>query len=168
MPPDRKGSRCLTCQEQVASYTRALVVIATMATTLRAAVLLRRMSLSRSRVLPGVCTKAHEGVNQGCSEILHCKSCYCLWQTSFSLNWPCTACTLMSKFTLLLSKKAHQPDIYVLWPPATLKKKQDVQLSNLHPFNCCKKCRNQVLIVISVKRRIKTIGWIKHHAQTKS
>jgi len=35
------------------------------ATTLRAAVLLRRMSLSRSRVFPGVCTKAHEGVFQG-------------------------------------------------------------------------------------------------------
>ena len=34
------------------------------ATTLRAAVLLR-MSLSRSRVFPGVCTKAHEGVFQG-------------------------------------------------------------------------------------------------------
>jgi len=28
-------------------------------------VLLRRMSLSRSRVFPGVCTKAHEGVFQG-------------------------------------------------------------------------------------------------------
>ena len=35
------------------------------ATTLRTAVLLRRMSLSRSRVFPGVCTKAHEGVFQG-------------------------------------------------------------------------------------------------------
>jgi len=28
-------------------------------------VLLRRMSLSRSRVFPGVCTMAHEGVFQG-------------------------------------------------------------------------------------------------------
>jgi len=35
------------------------------ATTLRAAVLLRRMSLSRSRVFPGVCTMAHEGVFLG-------------------------------------------------------------------------------------------------------
>jgi len=63
--PGREGSRCLTRQEQVASYSRALVVTAATATTLRAAVLLRRMSLSRSRVCPGVCTKAHEGVFQG-------------------------------------------------------------------------------------------------------
>ena len=63
--PGREGSRCLTRQEQVASYSRALVVTAATATTLRAAVLLRRMSLSRSRVFPGVCTKAHEGVFQG-------------------------------------------------------------------------------------------------------
>jgi hypothetical protein len=62
--PGREGSRCLTRQEQVASYSRALVVTAATATTLRAAVLLRRMSLSRSRVCPGVCTKAHEGVFQ--------------------------------------------------------------------------------------------------------
>ena len=63
--PGREGSRCLTRQEQVASYSRALVVAAATATTLRAAVLLRRMSLSRSRVCPGVCTKAYEGVYQG-------------------------------------------------------------------------------------------------------
>jgi len=63
--PGREGSRCLTRQEQVASYSRALVVTAATATTLKAAVLLRRMSLSRSRVFPGVCTKAHEGVFQG-------------------------------------------------------------------------------------------------------
>ena len=63
--PGREGSRCLTRQEQVASYSRALVMTAATATTLRAAVLLRRMSLSRSRVFPGVCTKAHEGVFQG-------------------------------------------------------------------------------------------------------
>ena len=63
--PGREGSRCLTRQEQVASYSRALVMIATTTNTLRAAVLLRRMSLSRSRVFPGVCTKAHEGVFQG-------------------------------------------------------------------------------------------------------
>jgi len=62
--PGREGSRCLTRQEQVASYSRALVMTAATATTLRAAVLLRRMSLSRSRVFPGVCTKAHEGVFQ--------------------------------------------------------------------------------------------------------
>jgi len=48
--PGREGSRCLTRQEQVASYSRALVVTAATATTLKAAVLLRRMSLSRSRV----------------------------------------------------------------------------------------------------------------------
>jgi len=35
------------------------------ATTLRAAVLLRRMSLSRSRVFLGVCTKAHEAFSRG-------------------------------------------------------------------------------------------------------
>jgi hypothetical protein len=63
--PGREGSRCLTRQEQVASYSRALVMTAATATTPRAAVLLRRMSLSRSRVFPGVCTKAHEGVCQG-------------------------------------------------------------------------------------------------------
>jgi hypothetical protein len=63
--PGREGSRCLTRQEQVASYSRALVMTAATATILRAAVLLRRMSLSRSRVCPGVCTKAHEGVFQG-------------------------------------------------------------------------------------------------------
>ena len=63
--PGREGSRCLTRQEQVASYSRALVMTAATATTLRAAVLLRRMSLSRSRVFPGVCTMAHEGVFQG-------------------------------------------------------------------------------------------------------
>ena len=63
--PGREGSRCLTRQEQVASYSRALVTTAATATTLRAAVMLRRMSLSRSRVFPGVCTKAHEGVFQG-------------------------------------------------------------------------------------------------------
>ena len=40
------------------------IATAATATTLRAAVLLRRMSLSRSRVFPGVCTKAHEGVFQ--------------------------------------------------------------------------------------------------------
>jgi hypothetical protein len=50
--PGRKGSRCLTRQEQVASYSRALVVTAATATMLRASVLLRRMSLSRSRVTP--------------------------------------------------------------------------------------------------------------------
>jgi len=60
--PGREGIRCLTRQEQVASYSRALVMTAITATTLRAAVLLRRMSLSRSRVFPGVCMKAHEGV----------------------------------------------------------------------------------------------------------
>jgi len=65
MPPGREGSRCLTRQEQVASYSRSLVVTAATATTLRAAVLLRRMSLSRSRVFPGVCAEAHEGVSQG-------------------------------------------------------------------------------------------------------
>jgi len=63
--PGREGSRCLTRQEQVASYSRALVVTAATATMLKAAVLLRCMSLSRSRVCPGVCTKAHEGVFQG-------------------------------------------------------------------------------------------------------
>jgi len=63
--PGREGSRCLTRQEQVASYSRALVMTAATATILKAAVLLRRMSLSRSRVCPGVCTKAHEGVFQG-------------------------------------------------------------------------------------------------------
>jgi len=63
--PGREGSRCLTRQEQVASYSRALVVTAATATMLKAAVLLHRMSLSRSRVFPGVCTKAHEGVFQG-------------------------------------------------------------------------------------------------------
>ena len=63
--PGREGSRCLTRQEQVASYSRAPVVTAATTTTLRAAVLLRRMSLSRSRVFPGVCAKAHEGVFQG-------------------------------------------------------------------------------------------------------
>ena len=63
--PGHEGSRCLTRQEQVASYSRALVMTAATATTLRVAVLLRRMSLSRSRVCPGVCTKAHEGVFQG-------------------------------------------------------------------------------------------------------
>ena len=47
MPPGREGSRCLTRQEQVVSYSRALVVTAATATMLRAAVLLRRMSLSR-------------------------------------------------------------------------------------------------------------------------
>ena len=54
--PGREGSRCLTRQEQVASYSRALVMTAATATMLRAAVLLRRMSLSRSRVFPGVCS----------------------------------------------------------------------------------------------------------------
>jgi len=63
--PGREGSRCLTRQEQVASYSRALVMTAATATTLRAAVLLRRMSLSRSRAFPGVCMKAHKGVFQG-------------------------------------------------------------------------------------------------------
>ena len=63
--PGREGSRCLTRQEQVASYSRALIMTAATATTLRAAVLLRRMSLSRSRLFPGVCTMAHEGVFQG-------------------------------------------------------------------------------------------------------
>ena len=63
--PGREGSRCLTRQEQVASYSRALVVTAATATMLKAAVLLHRMSLNRSRVFPGVCTKAHEGVFQG-------------------------------------------------------------------------------------------------------
>jgi hypothetical protein len=63
--PGREGSRCLTRQEQVASYSRALVMTAATATTLRAAVLLRCMSRSRSRVFPGVCMKAHEGVFQG-------------------------------------------------------------------------------------------------------
>jgi len=63
--PGREGSRCLTRQEQVSSYSRAPVMTAATATTLRAAVLLRRMSLSRLRVFPGMCTKAHEGVFQG-------------------------------------------------------------------------------------------------------
>jgi hypothetical protein len=36
--PGREGSRCLTRQEQVASYSRALVMTAATATTLRAAV----------------------------------------------------------------------------------------------------------------------------------
>jgi hypothetical protein len=36
MPPGCEGSRCLTRQEQVASYSRALVVAAATATTLRA------------------------------------------------------------------------------------------------------------------------------------
>jgi len=40
--PGREGSRCLTRQEQVASYSRALIMTAATATTLRAAVLLRR------------------------------------------------------------------------------------------------------------------------------
>ena len=62
--PGREGSWCLTRQEQVASYSRALVIAAT-ATMMRAAVLLRRMSLSRSRVFPGVCTKAHEAFSRG-------------------------------------------------------------------------------------------------------
>jgi len=39
--PGREGSRCLTRQEQVASYSRALVMTAATATLLRAAVLLR-------------------------------------------------------------------------------------------------------------------------------
>ena len=39
--PGREGSRCLTRQEQVASYSRVLVVTAATATMLRAAVLLR-------------------------------------------------------------------------------------------------------------------------------
>ena len=41
--PGREGSRCLTRQEQVASYSRALVMTAATATILRAAVLLRRI-----------------------------------------------------------------------------------------------------------------------------
>jgi hypothetical protein len=41
MPPGHEGSCCLTRQEQVASYSRALVVTAFTATTLRAALLLR-------------------------------------------------------------------------------------------------------------------------------
>ena len=41
--PGREGSQCLTRQEQVASYSRALVVTAATATTLKAAVLLRRI-----------------------------------------------------------------------------------------------------------------------------
>jgi len=71
--PGREGSRCLTRQEQVASYSWALVMTAATATTLWAAVLLRRMSLSRSRVFPGVCTKAHKrfpgGTTRRCSYI---------------------------------------------------------------------------------------------------
>jgi len=42
MPPGREGSRCLTRQEQVASYSLVLVVTAATATTLRAAVFLSR------------------------------------------------------------------------------------------------------------------------------
>ena len=79
--PGRKGSRCLTRQELVASYSRALVVTAATATTLRAAVLLRRMSLSRSRVFPGVCAKAHEGVFQG-AMYEHLRMDHC------SISWP--------------------------------------------------------------------------------
>ena len=56
--PGREGSRCLTRQEQVASYSRALVVITTTATTLRAAVLLRRMRVLKFSTLdqcPSMC-----------------------------------------------------------------------------------------------------------------
>jgi hypothetical protein len=47
--PRRKGSRCLTRQGQVASYSRALVMTAATATILRAAVLLRRNVISKKQ-----------------------------------------------------------------------------------------------------------------------
>jgi len=43
MPSGREGNRCRIRQEQVAGYSRALVVTAATATTLRAALLLRRI-----------------------------------------------------------------------------------------------------------------------------
>jgi len=62
--PGREGSRCLTRQEQVASYSRALVVTAATATMLRAAVLLRRMKKMKKKVYCSAEKGNHEQV--GC------------------------------------------------------------------------------------------------------
>jgi hypothetical protein len=60
--PGCEGSRCLTRKEQVASYSWTLGMTAATATMLRAAVLLRRMSLSRW--LPSISGRVQEGTRR--------------------------------------------------------------------------------------------------------